>query len=488
MKPARAARLAAVCAGLALGACAGMPSVGPDYVPPASPAPASWQARLPHGGSTADLAGWWQQFDDPTLVTMIEAAQRESATIAQAAGRIEQARAQAVAARAAGLPVLDGYASVNRGVQTNFGSLTVATASQLGVQAGWELDLFGRIARDREASAARLDASVAGWHDARVLVAAETAVQYLQYRYCESLVAIAEADYASRAETAAISEKAAAAGFQAPAAAALAGASAAEAANRRIVQRAECDVIVKALVALTGLDEPAVRAQLARGAGRLPAPREFAVREVPAALLSQRPDLAAAERELAAASADIGVAEGARYPRLSLLGSIGPLRLDSGSASITTTSWSIGPALEVPLFDGGRRVANVEAARAAYVTAESVYRERTRRAVREVEEALVRLAAAADRETDAQAAVAGYRVSYNAAQVRWRSGLGSLLELEETRRLLLSAESTLAAQQRDRVAAWVALYRALGGGWNADALAQSAPASPAAQASKGTER
>jgi outer membrane protein TolC len=127
------------------------------------------------------------------------------------------------------------------------------------VQAGWEIDLFGRIAREREASLARLDARTADWHEARVSVAAETAAQYLQFRYCEALVAIAQADAASRAETATVTDRAAAAGFQAPAAAALTRASAAEAAGRLTGQRAECDLTVKALVALTGLADPWLR-------------------------------------------------------------------------------------------------------------------------------------------------------------------------------------------------------------------------------------
>jgi len=147
------------------------------------------------------------------------------------------------------------------------------------------------------------------------------------------------------------------------------------------------------------------------------------------------------------------------------LGSEEVRRLDFGGGGTTLNTWSIGPALSVPLYDGGRRAANVDAARAAYAAAEVTYREAVRRAVREVEEALVLLASANGRDADARIASQGYRQALEAAQVRWRTGLGSLIELEEVRRLALVADSTLAAVQRDRVAAWVALYRALGGGW-----------------------
>jgi len=477
---ARLARAAAAALAATLAACGALPTVGPDYAgPPAgrslsqqqaardgAPAAADgWQARLPHDGAQADLARWWSQFDDAALDAFQAAAQRESGSLAQAATRIAQARAAAIAAGAAGLPSLELTGGASRGTINVGTTILVATQLRATAQANWEIDLFGRVAREREAATARLDQRTAEWHDARVSVAAEVASQYLQYRYCEALVAIAQADAGSRAETATVTGRAASAGFQAPANAALSRASAAEAAARLTAQRAECEVSVKALVALTGLAEADVRERLARTSGRLPVPRAFEVRTVPADLLAQRPDLAAAERALAAASADVGAAEGDRYPRLSLAGSIGPLRLETGQVSATLTTWSIGPSVSLPLLDGGRRRANVEAARVAYAAAEADYRAKARQAVREVEEALVRLQSATDREADARTASEGYRAAFVAAEVRWRNGLATVLELEESRRLRLNADSTLAAVQRDRVAAWVQLYRALGGGW-----------------------
>ena len=473
-------------AGLAwLAGCGMLPRVGPDYAGPPqtrshamaqaaatgasaqSEAFQTWQAPLPHGGVPAQLTDWWRQFDDPALLVLQEAAQRENAGIAQAAARIEQARVAAVAANAAGLPAVDAGLSASRGTLNIGTNVLLVNQARASLQAGWEIDLFGRIRREQEAAGARLDARTDDWHDARVSVAAEVAAQYLQYRYCEALVAISQADAQSRAGTATLTERAAQAGFQAPAAAALARASAAESASRVTAQRADCDLSVKALVALTGLSEPTVRQQLAQSASRMPEPRAFEVTALPASLLAQRPDLAAAERAVAAASADIGVAEGDRYPRLSLLGSVAPLSLKTSGFSGNLLTWSIGPSVSLPVFDGGRRAANVQAAKAAYVAAEADYRARARQAVREVEEALVRLNSAALREQDALTASQGYRRAADAADVRWKNGLGSLLELEEARRYALVADSTLATVRRDRVAAWVALYRALGGGWSA---------------------
>jgi NodT family efflux transporter outer membrane factor (OMF) lipoprotein len=454
--------------------------VGPDYngppwvngqvtttTPGADSKSTGWQAPLPQGGQSVDLTRWWQQFNDLALDALIFTSQSASPSIAQAAARIEQARAVAVAADAIAWPSVDATASASRGTLSFGTDILLVNQARVGIQAGWELDLFGRIRREREAATARVEARTDDWHEARVSLAAEVATQYLQFRFCEALVAISLADAQSRAGTAAVTTKAAQAGFQAPAAAALTQASAAEAASRLTAQRAECEIAVKSLVALTGQDEPTVRQWLAATSGGLPVPKAFEVKAVPAALLSQRPDLAAAERALAAASADIGVAEGDRYPRLSLLGSVAPLGLRTGSFSGSLLNWSIGPSVSLPIFDAGRRAANVDAAKAAYTAAEVEYRARARQAVREVEEALVRLDSAARRETDARTAARGYQQALEAAQVRWKTGLGSLLELEDARRYALAANSTLVTVRRDRVAAWVALYRALGGGWSA---------------------
>jgi outer membrane protein TolC len=170
--------------------------------------------------------------------------------------------------------------------------------------------------------------------------------------------------------------------------------------------------------------------------------------------------------DVAAASAEVGSARADRFPRLSLSGSIAAGRVRTGGVTTQLDTWSIGPlALTLPIFDGGRRAAGVDAAQARYEEAAALYRGRVRQAVREVEEALVALDSARARNDDARIATEGYRVSFNATEARYRSGLASLVELEDARRTALAAETALVALQRERVAAWIALYRAAGGGW-----------------------
>jgi len=455
---------------------AGCVTLGPDFdaqqatrVPNQ---PLAWQPPIAHGGDLGSLQDWWRQFNDPSLLALIAAAQEQSNTMAQAALRIAQTRALLVGTTAAMLPAVNGSAGVTRGTFQIGGPIALATINQAQVQSSWELDLFGGLARGGEAARARLEAQVANWHDARIAVAADTANLYVNYRACEQFTALALSDATSRARTAKLTEQLAASGFQSPANAALARASAAEGQGRWVAQQADCDLLLKGMVALTGLVEAELRLRLAPQSAILPKPFMPVVQQVPAQVLSQRPDLAAAERELAAASADIGVREADRFPRLSLLGSIGPLDFSTSAIAISATTWSIGPSLTMPIFDAGRRAANVDAAKIAYQAAEVNYRSQARRAVREVEDALIRLNSLALRDTEAEISSKGYRQSLAASEEKFKFGLASILDLEEVRRLSVNADNILASVRRDRVNAMIALYRAVGGGWTAtDSLA-----------------
>ena len=490
---ARQVTLLVLAIALPLGGCAlnrGLfATLGPDYTATVN-APAAWQAPAPaarpaqaplaHGGSQDALKAWWRRFDDPILVELIDSAERASASLAQATARIARARTDTVAANAAGSPPLDGTAGANRSAFSFGGPAVLRTQASVGLQTAWEIDLFGGLARQSEAARAQLDADSAAWHDARVAVAAEVANAYVNYRFCEMQVALARADAGSRAATARLTGIATTAGLQAPATLALARASAADGAAAAAQKQTECEIGIKGLVALTGQEEPQLRATLAGApalAARLPRPPRFEVDTVPARVLAQRPDLTAAERDVAVASAEIGVAEADRYPRLSLTGNVTPTRsrLD-GSPAINVTTWAIGPSFTLPLIDGGRRSAKVDAARAQYAAAAASYRAKARQAVREVEEALVKLAGVGTRMPDTRAAAQGYNESLAGARSRQEAGLANLIELEDARRTALAAEGAVAALEYQGVSAWIALYRAVGGGW--DGMLQSASTDP----------
>lgn len=443
-------------------------AVQPPSAPVAVAIPPQWQAALPHQGSLTDLSQWWQQQNDPLLVELIMAAQAASPTIVSAHANIEQARASRAASGAALLPTLDATGSVSRSRSPPVSRAIqpIATTQQASLQASWEIDLFGGNAASRDADQQRLEGSQALWHAARVSVAAEVANQYYSLRACEKLLAVARADAASRLETARLAELSAKAGFQAPATAALARASAADGNGNAIAQRALCDLDTKALVALTAIAEADLRQKLAQAPADAEQDSMAPIVSMPAEVLAQRPDIFNAAREVDAAHYEVGSARAERYPRLTLSGSIATSKTKTGRFSQRFDTWSVGPLqLTIPLFDGGASEANVEAAKARYENAAAEYRGSVRQAVREVEEALVKLQSTAERNQDAAVAAEGYHTSFSATQARYKSGLASLVELEDARRTLLAAQSAVVNLQRERRSAWVALYRALGGGW-----------------------
>ena len=456
---------------VALGGCA---VAVPDPTPPA-PAAVAWHAPLPHDGSAARLAQWWERFDDPVLATLIDLAQRNNPGIGASLARIAQARATARAAGAARLPTLDANGQLTRRFSPEPPSVAYTIAG-VSLDAIWELDLFGANRRTRDAALARLDARTAEWHGARVSLAAEVAATYADLRLCESLLGVYRQDLASQRVVLDLTNRKVRSGFSPPADAALINAGTAEAGNRARAQRGQCDLLVKSLVTLTAQPEGPLREQLDGRRGQLPQPAALAVTRVPAEVLSQRPDLAALEQELVAASNEVGIAEADRYPRIRLNGSIGYAAFRAFGVTGTGATWSFGPGLSLPVFDGGRRAAVVEQSAARFEELAADYRQRATLAVQEVEEALVRLASATDRLVDAERAADSFQVYLKAARTRFETGAGSAFEQEDARRSSLNAAAALLQVRSERVAAYISLYKALGGGWDP----APAPASAAA--------
>ena len=435
-------------------------------MPPSSvtaPAPVDWNAPLPHGGSLTDLREWWKAQNDPILVALIDGAQALSPTVAVALNRVETARANEVTAQAALLPGVTAGLSAGRSV--SLPATPAATSTAVTLQTSWEIDVFGAARVARAAAAGQTQGSRAQWHDARVSVAAEVANTYYALAHCWKTHALAEQDLASRQRSRDISARSLQAGMLAPAAYAQVQAEVAQSQLRLIQQTSQCDLQTKALVALTGEDEALVRSVMRA----LVLPDDltgFSVTRIPAQALVQRPDVFAAEHDVALASAQIGRAKARRWPGLSLGGSIGALRYGSAGVDTDITTWSFGPlALTLPVFDAGQRAALVDAATADYVAAVTTYRAKVRQAVREVEEALVVLDSTLQRETDTRAVRDARNQNLAAAHDRERNGLASTLEVEEARRALLAAQADVLALQMERKRAWVALYRAAGGGW-----------------------
>ncbi|CAH0286465.1 efflux transporter outer membrane subunit [Pseudomonas mediterranea] len=457
-KPRENLLLATLCAAM-LSGCV----LGPDYRVPAVPVATKWQAPLPHGASVAALADWWQQFDDPALAELLRLAEADSPSMDQAWANIALARATADSDAADALPKVDGQLSKGRGGQQTGTQRLGGSGASAALDAAWEVDLFGKLRRNNEAARSRVEARVDDWHDARVSLAAQVGDYYVQYRGCQKLVLAYRDQAQSQQDTARITRQSFGAGFTSSADAALADASAASSAAALVQQQSECEVLLKSLVALTGGDEERLIGVLGKTPAQLPEPAGLNVQRIPADMLRQRPDVASSERELAAANAEIGVAQADRLPSLSLSGTFSV----GNTVGQHTRSWSLGPVLSVPLFDGGKRRAAVDGAKATYDAALAVYRQALRTSVMEVEQALVRLDAARRRESDVERSTAGFRESFEAIDRNWQAGSVSLLDRETARRQALTAEIELITLQQDQVRYWIALYKALGGGWQA---------------------
>ncbi len=441
-----------------------------------------WHATLPHAGSQSNLTEFWQRFQDPLLLELIETAQKESATVATAKTRIAQAHSKLAQANAALIPAVDGNASASRSVQQPATSIQgngaqggisggngAFNSAQISAQASWELDIFGANHAILESSKAQENAAKAGWHEARVSVAAELANTYFNQRFCEQQVEILKGDVKSRAESARLTDIAVNAGFSAQANSHLAKASLADASQQLKAQQAQCDLEVKALVALTDLDEILLREKLAKQAFK-PSISDsdslFELNEIPAQVISQRPDIYSAEADLISAAADVKNTYVQGLPKVSLNGSIGWMWLSGTGFSTNGRTWSLGPvSITFPIYHGDINEAGIASAVANYDEKAATYRSKVRYAVKEVEDALVNLHSANMRQADLVEANKGYQASFAATEIKVKAGFANLIELEEQRRTLLSTQTNLLNNQKQRTQAWVNLYRAAGGAW-----------------------
>jgi len=440
---------------------------------PSRPVVASyWHETLPHGGRSADLVDWWASFNDPSLAKLLDIAELGNPTIQEAVANIDKARASIDTARAGLFPSLDGSASVTRGGNKgdDLNRARAGISKSGGLDASWELDLFGKTKNQTQAAIARAQGKVWSWHDARVSVAAELGDYYVQYRACRQLEQRYRDELASQKETIRATERSAESGFTSAADLALSRASAATSSSSLTSQHGACEILVKSMVQLTAADEVSIRKLLDRGTRRIPQPSVVRITSVPAEALRQRPDINALEAEVAATISDVGAAKADLYPSLSLSGSI-----SISEATVTGRSipWSFGPALSIPIFDGGTRRAAVRSAVADYDIAVASYKSGVLQAVSDVETALVNVNTALKRINDAKIAADNYQSYFRSIDEKWKSGGASILDREEARRSAQSAAITLIEIRRDAGRYWIALYKSLGGGWSATAGASN---------------
>ncbi|QIL69495.1 efflux transporter outer membrane subunit [Diaphorobacter sp. HDW4B] len=411
----------------------------------------------------AQLVSWWQQFGDAQMTALIEQALAANPGLRGAQQAVAQARAQADQTRAGLLPNVNGSGSAQRSRQGNNGSSNYVST---GLDASWEIDLFGKLQSGVTASEADLAATRAALEGARVSLSAEVALAYVDLRSGQQRLLIAENNLKSQQETLQITEWRRQAGLTT---------SLVVEQSRTQVQQTAAQIpqltssIAQSrhsLAVLTGKTPEALDQQLAETQKLPQAPQQLSLR-FPADTLRQRPDVWQAGEQVKAALARVDQAQAARYPSLKLSGSLGLGAATIGALSGgSAVAASILGGLSVPVFDGGALRAQVEAQIAALEQSRSSYQTTVLTALQEVEDALATVRG--DRAKLAELRIAAESAG-NAnllAQQQYTSGLVDFQTVLETQRSLLSAQDSVVSTEASLLQDHVRLYKALGGGWS----------------------
>ncbi|HSB99401.1 MAG TPA: efflux transporter outer membrane subunit [Burkholderiaceae bacterium] len=456
---------------------------GPDYRKPQLDLPVTWKVEAPWRESRPDDAApkgpWWQRFNDPQLDALAEQALANSPNLAIAEARLAASRALLAGTSAAVLPQLGLNAraarqkiSANRPL-SNYGSQNFSTVQNdlvLAMSVNYEFDLAGRVKRSIEGAAATVEQAQADYENTRLLLTADLATNYFNLRSLDI-----ERDVVDRAI--ALQRRAlelVSARHELGAATGLDVAQQQALLDTTLVQvdvlKRQRDVYEHAIATLVGA--PAPNFTLPSDTRELsPPPVPLGV---PSDVLERRPDIAAAERAMAAANAQVGVASAAFYPSVTL----GPAFYGVESRSLPTlfdapsVLWSIGLSATQVLFDNGRLQANADFARAGHAAAIANYRRVVLVAMQEAEDGITGLAALERAATQARTAVATTRRVLEMSAARYEGGASGYLDVITAQQALLNSARQVAQLDGQRMLTTVFLIKALGGDWQRDAATQ----------------
>ena len=485
-------------AALLLGGC----TLGPDYraqapaalgVPPAYAPPVTEAATVGTTSSPGDLSTWWQRFDDPLLTDLVARATASNLQIAQSVARLAQAREALVQARGDLLPSLSGSAGATRnfthggsssiivggnpdgtgGTVVTTGGNSGSTKLSLGLDASWQVDIFGGLTRGVQAARAEEAAARFDLEGVRTSVAGEVAANYIDARLAQARLEVARSTLNTQNDNLQIAGWRVQAGL-------VSGLDAEQARAQRAQTAASIPALetsylqaVNRLGILTGQAPGALRAEMEKIQPIPQGPDTIAV-GIPADTLRNRPDVRSAERQLAAATARIGVAKAALFPALSISGNINTQAATVGKLGDLLTG-GLFAGITQTIFDAGRRSSQVRVARAGADLAFATYRQTVLTGLEDVENAIQSLQAAKARQVELAVALDASNNAAIYARSQYRSGLIDFVTLLQSEQALLSARDQLAAARADQALALVQLYLALGGGWRPETINPGTP-------------
>ncbi len=486
---AKRATLLCVCLGLAAGCC----KVGPNFVPPHTEMPNKW-AGSPDPAATqpavttqpADLACWWSTLNDEELSFLVRQALLTNLDLEQARSRLIQARWQRSSVVGGLFPQATGNADYarERGSAGNT-TTTIVTAPgapptfttsgggpgsthssfQAGVDASWELDVFGGIRRNIESSDALVLAAKENIRDVQVSTAAEVALDYIQLRGFQQQIVIAKENLAAQQHTADIVVLSQQAGFVS--ALDVANAKAQVSTTESTIPPLEISARqeIYAIAILLGKQPEEMVDQLSPP-GPVPLAPDAVPAGLPSTLLLRRPDIRSAMANLHSATALIGFEEAKLYPDFSLTGSMTwTSNTLSNWFNNTSRAWSVGPGVSVPIFQGGTLISNVRVQQAVREQAFITYRQTVLTALSDVENALVGIAKEQDHRRDLVDAVEYNRRAVDLSMKLYSAGQTDFLNVLNAQRSLFAVETSLVQSNANLATDLVSLYKALGGGW-----------------------
>lgn len=439
-------------------------AVGPDYMVPRLALPASWSSSADATPARpVELARWWQRLGDKQLDALIEEAVAGNLDVAAAKARVRAARASERETGAALLPSATGSSSASRVKTAGSDSRDQFRG---GFDSSWEIDLFGGNARSSEAARYGSEAADEDVNAVLLTLVGEVATNYVSARGYQARIALARRSASTQRAIADLTRRKFEAGSSSAVDVSNAeGLAASTEANLPDLTTAYAEAVHR-LSVLTGRAPAELDERMQKG-GAIPRPRQAVPTGLPADLLVNRPDIRQAERQYAQATAKIGAAAAARYPAVSLTGTLSTTAASVGDLGrASTIAWSFGPSLSVPIFNAGKLAAAEEAAAASRDQYFVAYKSAVLGALEDVENAIVAFRQSRIKNARLAEAAQSYRKASELAQSLYQSGSSSFLDVLDAERSLYSAEDSLLTSTVAIANNYIALNKALGGGWD----------------------
>ncbi|MEY2697962.1 MAG: hypothetical protein RL333_2100 [Pseudomonadota bacterium] len=463
-------------------------AVGPDYVKPNANPPAQWHTEKEAGAQLkpiqeSDLETWWRSLEDPILDDLERRGKGENLDLKVALTRIDQARAEKLANRASLFPQVGATAAgtyldnvfprqTSTGTQNQWGFLLT------GLDAFWEIDLFGRLRRKLEASTALNESAAENYREAWVLLSSEIAKEYVTFRNVQSLLRITRSNIKSQSHTLELTERLFEEGvgtrFDTTREKSLLKATEAEI-PRLEGLLSESQHKIELLLAL----QPGSLRGLLEKEGPVPVPKDRRILVKPADTLRLRPDIREAERNLAAATATQGAAFAELFPKISVAAFMGVQNSDLENLFRSTAfSWASGSAIMQPIFNFGRIRAGIDLADARQQEAYLRYEKAVLEALKETETALRLLLKEEERRQNLEVSVENLKESRRLAELRYREGVSNFLDVLDSERAIYTEEIKLAQCRAQTTMYLIAVFKAMGGAGNLPVTKPEEPIRP----------